>query len=517
MAIVQPFQYITEDTTSPLLQGAQLGAAMAQSRAAQQQAAAKVAELRDRQEKELAFRNEQSRFMALPKPTTTDILRLATLMPENVQKNIGGLLSEIPKEQRNAYMRSMSEVVSAIEADRVPVALDILRKRGEANPDEAESVNRLAAMIQNDPTNAMKIVAPVIAADESGRAMLKSVADAAEARRTAADFPRLMAQRAAELAKAGSDAEKAAIDAKYAERLAQANIKKLEAEGTPTNFSVLTPADMKSRFGIDVPANTVFKRNDKTGEISAIGGAGVTVKMPPNIGNIPPDYRMIYDDAGNPNRLEVIPGSKTARELEKEARVATTRETQAGLSGMIIVDELTRLERLVKNESVFNPVTGISGRAAEKVLGSARTAAQGNLDTIKANIGFDRLAQMRAESPTGGALGNITERELAFLQSVLGSISLDQDNKVLLENIGRIKKIYEKAAAYPNAEKFGFARISQPEQEAPTPAPTAGVSPTTQPPTTPPPGAVVPVVPVTPVVPAGGIPPMPAGAVRRIQ
>jgi hypothetical protein len=517
MAIVQPIQYLTPDTSDPLAQGIQAGAMMAQARAMQQQASAKAAEMAQKREEMRTFRTEQGRFMGLAKPTTADILRLAAVTPEHLQKTIGGLLSEIPKEQRAAYTRSMGEVVSAIEANNIPVATRILRERALANPDEAESVNRIAQMIESDPNSAMKIIGPVLAADESGRAMLKSIEEGNAARRTAAEFPALMAKRGVELAKAKSEAEKSAIDAKYAEQFMQAQIAQMNRSGQPVNFKILKPEDMKSRFGVTVPDNTVYKENTVTGEISAIGGAGVTVKMPPNIGNIPPDYRMVYDDAGNPARLEVIPGSKTARQLEAESRTELARQEGRAISGIIVVDEATRLRDVIKNQTTFNPVTGISGRAAEKVLGSNRMAAQGFLEAIKANVGFDRLAAMRAESPTGGALGAITERELAFLQSVLGSLNLDMPDNVLLENIDRILKIYEKAAAYPPAvaAKYGFARISKPDGEAkpsaPAPAPAA-----------PPPGAVVrvpaapPAAPPAPPPAAPSIPPMPQGAVRRI-
>jgi len=120
---------------------------------------------------------------------------------------------------------------------------------------------------------------------------------------------------------------------------------------------------------------------------------------------------------------------------------------------------------LIKKESFFKPVTGVGGAIVREkggvlASGSAAVTAQKTIDTIKANIGFDRLTQMRKESPTGGALGNVTEKELAFLQSVLGSLDLNQDRKILSQNINKIKEIYteilRKASAYPNAEKYGF-------------------------------------------------------------
>ncbi len=62
------------------------------------------------------------------------------------------------------------------------------------------------------------------------------------------------------------------------------------------------------------------------------------------------------------------------------------------------------------------------------------------LDTIKANLGFDELNQMRQNSPTGGALGNVTERELAFLQSVTASLDQAQSPEQLRQNLAIIKE-----------------------------------------------------------------------------
>lgn len=65
------------------------------------------------------------------------------------------------------------------------------------------------------------------------------------------------------------------------------------------------------------------------------------------------------------------------------------------------------------------------------------------LDTVKAIVGFDALQRMREESPTGGALGQITERELSFLQSVQGSLNTMQSTEKLVETLQRVQKSFE--------------------------------------------------------------------------
>jgi hypothetical protein len=62
------------------------------------------------------------------------------------------------------------------------------------------------------------------------------------------------------------------------------------------------------------------------------------------------------------------------------------------------------------------------------------------LSTIEANVGFDKLQAMREASPTGGALGSVTERELAFLQAVFGSLRQDTSEENVRYNLTRLRE-----------------------------------------------------------------------------
>lgn len=74
------------------------------------------------------------------------------------------------------------------------------------------------------------------------------------------------------------------------------------------------------------------------------------------------------------------------------------------------------------------------------IPGSEAKDLNAKLDTINALIGFDALADMRASSPTGGALGQVTEKELKFLQSVRGSLDVGQSTPEFLNSL---KEIYQ--------------------------------------------------------------------------
>lgn len=87
---------------------------------------------------------------------------------------------------------------------------------------------------------------------------------------------------------------------------------------------------------------------------------------------------------------------------------------------------------------------GVVGLAQSKIPGTEAYDYNQLLDTIEANIAFEELTQMRAASPTGGALGQVSERELALLSRVKGSLGIGQSKEQRKENIDAIKQAFEK-------------------------------------------------------------------------
>jgi hypothetical protein len=188
----------------------------------------------------------------------------------------------------------------------------------------------------------------------------------------------------------------------------------------------------------------------------------------PQIGTIPQGFQLVSNEDGT-YRLDPIPGGpediKQQQTEEDRVRVRELAET----SGNVVFEDIRRYKDLVLNQGVFTPVTGITGAIASKIPGSARVDAEELALTIKASIGFDRLQQMREASPTGGALGQVSDRELATLQAVLGSLSAAQSDEQLLRNLDRLEEVYAeilyKLQAYPNASEYGFGASIQTQDD----------------------------------------------------
>lgn len=93
--------------------------------------------------------------------------------------------------------------------------------------------------------------------------------------------------------------------------------------------------------------------------------------------------------------------------------------------------------------------TGASGAFARNLpawstLGATQPAHDiaANLETIDANTAFSELQKMRDNSPTGGALGQVTEKELDLLRSSVANLDPNQGHAQFLSNLGAAKKSY---------------------------------------------------------------------------
>lgn len=165
-----------------------------------------------------------------------------------------------------------------------------------------------------------------------------------------------------------------------------------------------------------------------------------------------PDGSVLLNEQGVPEVLPIV-GAPSDREIQGEADAKEARESAKQEQSSLIIEEIDRALDVMNTG--WLPDTGI-GAVLSGVPGTDAKDLAALLDTVKANIGFEQLNQMRQQSPTGGALGQVTERELAFLQAVEGSLDQGQSKEQLVYNLNRIRGIMEKAAAYPNASEFGF-------------------------------------------------------------
>jgi hypothetical protein len=122
---------------------------------------------------------------------------------------------------------------------------------------------------------------------------------------------------------------------------------------------------------------------------------------------------------------------------ERADKKIAAAESAVGAADRIVgkVDEALPL--------VSGLTTGL-GSVTSFIPGTAGANLRSTIETIKANLGFDRLQQMRDASPTGGALGQVAVKELDALQASVSSLDLNQSPDRLRNNLEQIKTHYSR-------------------------------------------------------------------------
>jgi hypothetical protein len=81
------------------------------------------------------------------------------------------------------------------------------------------------------------------------------------------------------------------------------------------------------------------------------------------------------------------------------------------------------------------------------------------LDTLKSNIAFNELTAMREASKTGGALGQVSNIELALLESTLGALKMSQTPQNVRLQLQKVKdsinRWYEAVGMYGGGQSGG--------------------------------------------------------------
>jgi hypothetical protein len=102
--------------------------------------------------------------------------------------------------------------------------------------------------------------------------------------------------------------------------------------------------------------------------------------------------------------------------------------------------------------NVNSSTVGIIGKASYKIPGSAAYNFNAQLETLKSNIAFGALTQMREASKTGGALGQVSDREGKLLESSLAALDIGQSPQAFKEQLEKIRQSLERWNAAANGE-----------------------------------------------------------------
>lgn len=170
------------------------------------------------------------------------------------------------------------------------------------------------------------------------------------------------------------------------------------------------------------------------------------------------------------------PGSdpKEWRKEQTKLRVQqqTGEETRKKQAGMIdpVTEDIDRA--LAETKQYPGMIAGGFGNLMKGIPGSRAHDVGKLIDTVKANASLDKLAQMRAQSPTGASgLGAVTQGEHKLLQDSLGALDQSQTPDQFLRNLERVKRIRHEIVHGPGTAPPAEFGQRTPTAKAPPPRP----------------------------------------------
>ncbi len=157
-------------------------------------------------------------------------------------------------------------------------------------------------------------------------------------------------------------------------------------------------------------------------------------------GKAPPGYAWgpVGQD-GNPTMIAVKGGP-----ADTKLAGVLNADTMALTNSISSFDRLGAAANQVLNHPGLPGITGLKG-ALPNIPGGAAADAQALLGTLKSQIGFGVLQDMRNNSKTGGALGNVSDAEGKRLESNLAALEKSQSLEQFQTSLRQILDYSEKA------------------------------------------------------------------------
>jgi hypothetical protein len=214
-------------------------------------------------------------------------------------------------------------------------------------------------------------------------------------------------------------------------------------------------------------------QEDITSKLQAFGLPPEAASMTPRQVKMTGEARKLFSDAGVGDSYsaeqargilsgdlssfgERVPNKavQQASQVQRSRDTLDFRQDQSEMKQAKVEEKETALQQgqLQKAQNVIDKVdqalqkvgsftTGL-GAKLSVIPGTSAKDLEADIQTIKANLGFNELQEMRRNSPTGGALGQVAVQELQALQATVASLDQAQSPEQLRERLGEIKTRY---------------------------------------------------------------------------
>ena len=153
----------------------------------------------------------------------------------------------------------------------------------------------------------------------------------------------------------------------------------------------------------------------------------------PEAGKLDSGFRWNKDRS----RQEAIPGSKAYIAQQSVITKMATKYQSASNKFDLANNLINEIKKDAKGYKV-----GMWGKGTSKIWGGKAHDLANRISTLKAILGFDKLGEMRDMSETGGALGQVSEKELTFLQDAVAAMSQSQGEEELQKNLEIVRTAF---------------------------------------------------------------------------
>ena len=243
-------------------------------------------------------------------------------------------------------------------------------------------------------------------------------------------------------------------------------------------YAVMAPEEVAA---LGLPPGS-YQRGPK-GEIKEVGGGGVNVSVSngaSEVGTIPQGYELFTDPNTGARSLRPIAGGPEDR-TAKDAATAANKQTATD-----VITGAASAARLAADERA---VGGWLGSVAAINPGSQNAEVYRQVEVLKANASAENIAAMRAASPTGAALGGVSDKDLALLASKSGALDpaspnferdLDDYERTVLRLVHGVEagdRIFEATRTAPSESSSAPASISTDDEYDALPSGTVFVGP----------------------------------------
>lgn len=148
-----------------------------------------------------------------------------------------------------------------------------------------------------------------------------------------------------------------------------------------------------------------------------------------------------------PVKTTVKPGGEI--QTEYKPQVPLKQQVQKAESALPQLDVMLKTINDIKKIAPKGGVIGfrgVGGEAAIKKHIPFTTAydVDALLGNLKGNIAIKSLQEMRQNSPTGGALGNVSDKDLEMMQNLMGTLKQSVSPEIFYENLNSLQDRLEK-------------------------------------------------------------------------